>query len=182
LRLFLDDLERHGLFRDGGCRMRRFFEFRCERGRPGHDRSHGARGDIGDGQSWNINRCRSDGRLRRVLHRRQRSNRPADLQPHIVSTPRRHDREAIRPLLVVRQLELDRAVLVERLALVRRQQLLEHPDDRVGRQHTGRQLDVPPGDGTPIRVHRSRRRHHVWLLADVHDQRVPFEPRNRVEQ
>jgi hypothetical protein len=49
---------------------------------------------------------------------------------------------------------LDRAELIERLLLIRWQDLRKHARNGIERQHPRRQLDLTPGQRSSIGIHR----------------------------
>ena len=103
------------------------------------------------------------------------------LQPHVVAGARRDHTEArVAPLGL--EIMFDRAELFERLPLIERHDLSEHAEDGFGREHARRQINLPPQERTSVLAHGRRRGHHVRLLADVQDQRVPVQADDRVEQ
>ena len=130
-------------------------------------------------RSHGSHRLRRDGRRARGRGRKQLLGHgvvvlhtmPSDLGPQIVPAARGHDREVLaRKFRHRRQLVLNRAEFGERLLHLGRQHLVDDAADRVERQPAVGKVDLAGW------------RHHVRLVAGVHDQRFTVDADDCLKQ
>ena len=114
--------------------------------------------------------------------RRHDNGAPPHLDPHVVSAPRRGHDEPLTWVTGGRNLLLDRTETVQCVSLFGRKDLPEHAEQRVRRQRTGRQFDLPPRERAAKLVNRRGIEYDVRLLADVHDEGFAIQADDRVEK